>query len=59
MTHQKKMTLIRIHFHIIVLEPIYSDIRIFLFKTKSTFLLQTKGVVSSEKLKNVTIQEGK
>ena len=59
MTHQKKMTLIRIHFHIIVLEPIYSDIGIFLFKTKSTFLLQTKGVVSSEKLKNVTIQEGK
>ena len=53
------MTLKRVHFHVIVLEPIYSDIGIsfqllnFPFKTKSKFLLQMKGVLSSAKLQTL------
>ena len=58
-TWHKQMTLNRVHFHVIVLEPIYSDIGIsfqllnFPFKTKSKFLLQMKGVLSSAKLQTL------
>ena len=58
-TWHKQMTLKRVHFHVIVLEPIYSDIGIsfqllnFPFKTKSKFLLQMKGVLSSAKLQTL------
>ena len=58
-TWHKQMTLKRVHFHVVVLKPIYSDIGIlfqllnFPFKTKSKFLLQMKGVLSSAKLQTL------
>ena len=58
------MAICRIHFHAIVLKPVYNDmgtreLRSSLFKKKSWLLSYTKGGVLSAKLQNFKIQEEK